>query len=336
MIYMDIPYLKNPSFIELDDAFRGLPKLGEIKVSHDTGSISDLLTDLENIGYVGIEVSRNIQVGNGGRIRAFKGKHGPCYDAGQTVRYLGGALAVLDDDNHLLFNSEIHSVCEKTARVLQLPVYQGLILCDPIFNSNTRSDNSSSEEKFSKNEYEEDLEKLFQKLQSTKKRSGPWMKLYYPGPFRYLILDDGTIVSRGKVNDVPEEASKLLIKKDGLVRVEKEELSELEYFQDLYADQGSNCFLGKIIYQQKNEIDYETDLNALYKIKKGLESKLIDLIKNNKKYFLLVGSDPGDQFGCCPSDIVGEANALIKAGILSGYSQSDMGENCPVSIYAFK
>ena len=77
MIYMDIPYLNNPSFIELDDAFRGLPKLGEIKISHDTGNISDLLSDLENIGYVGIEVSRNVQVGNDSRIRAFKGKHGP-------------------------------------------------------------------------------------------------------------------------------------------------------------------------------------------------------------------------------------------------------------------
>ena len=71
------------------------------------------------------------------------------------------------------------------------------------------------------------------------------MKLFYPGPFRYLILDDGTIVSRGKVNDIPEEVSKLLIKKDGLVRAEKEEHAELQYFQVLYSDGYPTNWAGK-------------------------------------------------------------------------------------------
>ena len=43
-------FFENPSFVTLDDAYRGLPKLGEIHIGCDPGNIEDLIADLERIG----------------------------------------------------------------------------------------------------------------------------------------------------------------------------------------------------------------------------------------------------------------------------------------------
>ena len=124
---MNIPFLKNPSFVELDDAYRGMPKLGELHFGINADNIYDFISNLESIGYVGMKITRNVTEFHAFKIRAFKGKHGPCYNTGKTALYSGGAMAVLDDDNHLLFRNEIQPVCEKTAKIFQLTVYQGLV-----------------------------------------------------------------------------------------------------------------------------------------------------------------------------------------------------------------
>lgn len=60
------------------------------------------------------------------------------------------------------------------------------------------------------------------------------------------------------------------------------------------------------------------------------------LIEEDRKYFILTGSDPSDPFGCCPSEEVAQANRLVRAGILSPWRQGVSSEGCPVTIYAFR
>ena len=82
--------------------------------------------------------------------------------------------------------------------------------------------------------------------------------------------------------------------------------------------------------------DRTTDLTSLDRSSPELKEHLLKLIKNNKKYFILTGSDSRDKLGCCPSELVTGANKLMSAGILDAYQKPAPGETCPVSIYAFK
>lgn len=77
-----------------------------------------------------------------------------------------------------------------------------------------------------------------------------------------------------------------------------------------------------------------TDLAALNESSDEMRNRLREMISRGDPYFILTGSDPSDKDGCCPSNEVGEANRLARAGILDTYGAA-FNADCPVTIYAF-
>jgi hypothetical protein len=68
----------------------------------------------------------------------------------------------------------------------------------------------------------------------------------------------------------------------------------------------------------------------------GLRAKLRRLIETSEPYVVLTGSTPDIPGGCCPSDAVGAAESLVRAGLLEALRppSTSPGE-CPVTLYAF-
>ena len=48
---------------------------------------------------------------------------------------------------------------------------------------------------------------------------GEFTNLFYPGPFRTLILDEGTVIHRGRVNKVAVQVAKKISRSDRLFSV---------------------------------------------------------------------------------------------------------------------
>ncbi len=324
-------YLQDPTFIELDDAYRGLPKLGEIWIT--TSNYQLALHELEKIGFVGMEILSNETKDKPDGIRAFKGKHGPCLFTGWKAQYKGAALAALDDDNHMLFRDEYKSVCDKTSRIYFLPHYKNRIDCikesdDPVQHKAQNEEGSG--------DFESDQSFLFNQLKNEARSSDGRKVYFYPGPFMMLILQDGTIIRRGKWNSIPVKLADELVRLDGLRKLTGGRNEKVSYFQDEYASYGSACLLGDFKFERIGPLDRETDFSQLSQLSSDFRGRLLKLIAARKKYFVLIGNDDQDQFGCCPSHEVTEANLLVKHGILTALSEPMQGDSCPVTIYAFK
>ena len=205
--------------------------------------LASRLEMLEEAGFAGMVVQSFASTADRIAIRAFKGKQGACYDAGRTATYLGGALAALDDDHHLLFADEDVPVCEKTATLYGMSSYNGLIRCsepDPEMQQKLKAD----PEPFDCDNFEELQEKLFSMVNG-KEAGEAHTGLFYPGPFKILVLTDGTLLYRGRVNQVPVNAEKQLAKSDGLFRVNGLESHPYASFSVLYRAEGPRCLLGK-------------------------------------------------------------------------------------------
>ena len=93
------------------------------------------LKAFEDAGFHGIEIlarqEEPWQVVQGIEFRsmtvaAYKGKHGECIDAGQSVVYHGPFRSVLDDDGHRFERGRREAVCEKTFALLGRAPYRGL------------------------------------------------------------------------------------------------------------------------------------------------------------------------------------------------------------------
>ncbi len=122
-------HINNPDEPGLADAYRSLPRIGEITVSTLIVNLNEILRILESTGFIGMEVVYFNYSSGILNIRAFKGKNGPCYNTGRKVLYQGEAVAALDDDNHLIFGDHQTPVCEKTAIIYRLPGYKKLVKC---------------------------------------------------------------------------------------------------------------------------------------------------------------------------------------------------------------
>jgi len=327
---MDQKYLHNPTFLELDDAYRGLGKLKGIRVKTEKGEA--VLRDMEKIGFVAMEI--DFHSSGYYNITAFKGKHGPCHYTGWKARYNGAALAVLDDDHHLISAEKWIAICDKTYSIYCLPPYKDLIKYK---NNVLESDPSIDREHVQGNEdFETSLGKLYDKLKGEERRSDAIKVLFYPGPFRLLILKDGSMVRRGKLNNVPTFFVKDLVQKDGLIEQVTHEKVDPVYFQDIYANLGSTAILDDFKPQVIEQPDYPTDFSQLRFISEKLRKRILKLLDENRKYFVLIGNEAEDKLGCCPSEEVSEANRLVKYGILSSFSEPAQGDSCPVSLYSFK
>ena len=326
-------HLQNPDIQELTNAYRSLPRFGEINIFITIEKLADTLNLMESAGFIGIKITYLNVTSGSANISAFKAKNGPCYDTGRFVIYNGEALAALDDDNHLLISGRQTPICEKTANIYKLPAYESLLTCtdpDPV----RLEKNRDQPKLFNCETFEGDNEALFKMINEPEPVSKS-IYLFYPGPFRLLVMGDGRIIRRGEVTAVPVSEAELLIEREGLLRSSVLSPVEPSFFRELYKLSGARCLLDKKLIRNNTEMDI-TDFESLKNISEDLRSRLLKLIQEGKKYFLLTGSDKDDKLGCCPSELVTEANRLKKAGILDSLGQLVQDDSCAVTIYAFR
>lgn len=267
---------------------------------------------LERAGFVGLMIENDV-------IRAWKGKEGPCWETGRHATYRGAAGAALDDDKHLLFGTT--RLCEKTAQVYKLPPYAKFVDvtdADPAHAGRPPVP-------FDCDTFEADAARLAASLGPAP--AGEKTPIFYPGPFKLLILRDGTIVRRGQA--VRAAAAELI--RSGEVRPAAEGVEPANY-HDQYKARGALCLLGDLPFERS--APRKLSIEALADAAEATRRRLVKLIERKDDYFLLVGSDPADKDGCCPSDDVGHANALVKAGVLEAWTASAEAA-CPSTVYAF-
>ncbi|MBD3181333.1 hypothetical protein GF312_03510 [Candidatus Poribacteria bacterium] len=327
-------HLLNPDELSVDNAYRSLPRMGVITIETSFPKLDSQLEMLEQKGFAGIHIMAFGSVDERIIIKAYKGKQGICYDTGRSARYMGAALTAVDDDHHLLFSDEEVPVCEKTATLYSLPCYRDLINCSE-GDKGLLENLSNNPILFDCDNYEESLEKLFSMVRG-KKQPEEFTNLFYPGPFKLLVLKDGSIIHRGRINKVPVEEYKRLMKNDGLFRLGGQPTGQYESFVDLFQVQGPRCLLKNPQPTKVNVHDPFPDLTVLKTISRGLKNRMLRILESQKDYFILTGSNREDEYGCCPSDEVTEADNLVKAGILSASRESTADDACPVTIYAFR
>ena len=327
-------YLKDPDGLELEDTYRSLPVAGSIAVECGITSLSGVLDAMESVGFAGMLIRLTGKGEDRVRITACKGETGPCYQTGRSAIYLGGALAVLDDDHHLLLRGKEVPVCEKTAGVYSLPCYRRFLRVSA-GNDTLLKKLESDPEPFDCDTFEESLKELDHLIHETAGTDSD-TELFYPGPFRVLVLDDGTMLHRGRVSRVPGTLAGKISASDGLFELKRMQAGEYESFQERYRSLGSLCFAGKAGESGFTEPVRPPDLNSLKELSGEIRTRLISLLKKNGDYFMLTGSNRKDRFGCCPSDAVTQADSLVSAGILSSYREQASKDSCPVTIYAFR
>lgn len=327
-------HLQDPDELSVDNAYRSLPRTGEITLETLFSRLDSQLERLEQAGFAGMEIKAFGSADEKILIRACKGKQGTCYNTGRFARYLGAALAALDDDHHLLIASEEIPVCEKTATLYSLPSYRDQIYC-------SEADKGMAEklqyepELFDCDNFEKLLEKLFSMIRG-KKHPEKFTDLFYPGPFKLLVLADGTIVHRGRINKVPVEKTKKLVKTDGLFSFNGQAAGQHESFTELYQVEGPRCLLKKTEIAVVTDNEPVPDLSMLTTIPRDFKNRMLRIIENRKDYFILTGSNREEEIGCCPSDEVTMADNLVRAGILSASRERTAADTCPVTIYAFR
>lgn len=331
---MEILNILNPDVKALKEAYRNLPRRAEIMLNVPFSALEHALEAMEVAGFIGMKVMAFNPHDESENIIAFKGKSGPCYNTGRHALYLGSALAALDDDNHILFAGIKTPVCEKTANLYKLPVYDKLLKCSDA-DQKLLAKLDDNPEIFNCSTMEEDLDKLYNMLQSGIK-ANEFEYVFYPGPFRMLILNDGSIIKRGQINRIPKKEAGSLEKKDNIIKVRNSQVIPSACFQELYSLYGTKCLLNITAAGTISETSGQIELKKLNSISPELKSRLLNLIEKDKKFFILTGSDLNDKFGCCPSTEVTAANRLVEAGILDSWQQPAADDACPVTIYAFR
>ncbi len=331
---MDKTTIKFTGKSDLLDAYNNLPKTGELTVHVHLQELEACLGTLEETGFCAIFIRSPLSDHKPVIVSAFKGKQGPCFDTGRTAMYTGAASAAIDDDNHLLIANEEAPVCDKTANVYNFPPYRSLISCTPPVEEMLEKPEKDPVI-FGCNTFEIDLTELYDLLHDKKPLKDRCL-LFYRGPFKFLILDDGSVVRRGKTNNVPAALKDRLVQQEGMFLVEREEWPEILLFRDVYERSGVAFFLYPGSKSGTLSRSGTTDLTVLADMKTSLKTRLTDVIRNNKRYFILTGSDPEDVLGCCPSTEVAEAGMLVREGILSSYREFVPEGACPVTTYAFR
>lgn len=324
--------IEYPDAAAIRDAYRELPQRGHLHASVKLPDISATLLAFEAAGFYGMCVEREDIDLIDAEISAFKGKQGQCYETGRTARYVGAGLAALDDDNHLIVGEM--RVCEKTGSIYAQAPYENLVevteadpqLLDSLLEKPVPFDCDT-------------LERDARRLSGMVETGGPETPrtaLFYGGPFRALVLGDGTILRRGETTTVPERTVEALLGQGGALAAETSQAKPPIFFQDLYEEKGASALLGELplevgVYQAPT-----LNLDALADIHCELRERLKQVIEKGEKQFLVTGSDPRSPFGCCPDAKVGDANALVEAGVLSSLRVPAPPDSCPTTIYAFR
>jgi hypothetical protein len=318
--------LTSPAPAELMKAYQSLSARGSLSIACTPDEIAAVLLAAENAGFFGMRV-------DGTTITAHKGKEGPCYDTGRKARYLGSAAAVLDDDHHLISGSL--RVCEKTGRLYASEAYRGCLEvteADPELLGRLDRDPAP----FDCDTFQDDAKALAESLKPRPPAGDGGTPVFYPGPFKLLILRDGTLVRRGRLVALSKDQAEDLKQHDG-ARVHPPGVPGSarapENYVDLYRRDGAACLLGDLSLEPR-AAGREADFDALDEVPADMKRRLLTVISRGEEYFILTGSDPAEKDGCCPSTDVGVANRLVEAGILDAHGAGSSSD-CPVNLYAF-
>ncbi len=330
---MKIIRLNAANSAETGRAYTELPRWGVVELSCNRKELPKALGTVENAGFFGLNIK--FKEGRSPLIVAYKGKDGPCFDTGRTAFYLGSALAVLDDDNHFIYKSI--RVCEKTGNVYASKPYRGHLKV-------TRADKkllktlATDPVPFNCDTFERDAALLNKMIRYSEEK--PETPLLYPGPFKKIILKNGTILRRGEISLVSSKTARKLARKEKCARVLPEELFAEPFipanFREEYKKAGPLFILDKAATAAPKAVSRVSGFEKLANIPGDLRVKLLSVIKHKIPYFVITGSDPRIAGGCCPSIEVYFANKLAKAGMLSSWMPPLSKDACTMTVYAFK
>ena len=340
--------LNEPTAEAVGDAFAALPRRGSLACVCRWERRLEVLAALEAGGAFAIRLEPCDGFA-AARITALKGKSGPCYDTGRRAVYRGAAAAVLDDDRHLIVG-EIR-VCEKTGGIYALEPYRGAIAvtaADPALLARLEADPVP----FDCNTFDADSQRLAQGLERVNAlHSASSAAVVYPGPFRALVLPDGTVVRRGLASLVPEAEAE----RNGLLQLPPEcegEARPCECYEAACRARGAAFILEPLTAvggPGENVSPVQDDggrcpaaarldaraLAALRAAPRDFKRRLLQLIEAREPYLVLTGSDPDVAGGCCPSTQVGVANRLVAARALQAYAPPAPPDACTATFYAF-
>ncbi len=336
--------LVDPDAEIVRDAFARLPKRGTIEVLCRWESRAETLRTLEHMGAFAIYIRPQEGFGQV-RITALKGKSGACHETGRSATYTGAALAAMDDDQHLIVGTI--RVCEKTGGLYTLPPYHGLLTVTSGDEDMIRR-LETDPLPFDCGTFESDADSLARRDLVSTSLSEPFMAVFYPGPFKLLVLRDGTVLRRGRCTRISARLGKDLEKRDGVLLLPPPRMGEAEqpmHYPTAYRELGVGCLPDGIVVAAEVPCPTATDdfdstlteqaKNELKTSPREIRRRLSRLIESEELYFILAGSDPSDTMGCCPSIQVGAANRLVEAGVLACYRTPAPRDACTTTIYAF-
>jgi hypothetical protein len=321
------------------EAFAALPRRGCLVCECRWEQRLEILSTLEACGAFAIRLEP-LSGFESVRIVALKGKSGPCYDTGRRAVYRGRAAAVLDDDAHLIVG-EIR-VCEKTGGFYALSPYRDWLSvtdADPALTARLATDPVP----FDCATFDADSRRLAATLENAQCPTvgGQRLATVYPGPFRAVVLADGSVARRGAAVRVSaEEATK-----NGFLRLPLEregEAQACESYAAAFHARGAAFVLEPLSVPAARGASFADvkalggpALAALRAATGDVKRRLLQLIDAREPYWVLTGSDPAAAGGCCPSTTVGEANRLVAAGALQSYAPPAPADACTVTFYAF-
>ena len=330
------------------DAFAALPRRGCLEAVCRWEKRLEVLAALEESGAFAIclEPVDGFDVV---RIVVLKGKSGPCYDTGRSAVYLGEAAAVLDDDRHLIVGTI--RVCEKTGGLYTLwPYHDVLSVTEADEGLLARLDRDPVP--FDCNTFDVDSRRLVENVERRTpdtQRSTDDVAVVYPGPFRALVLKDGTVVRRGVATLVSASQAA----QNGLLRLPSgraREARPCERYAEARGARGTAFILEALPSgggfgettrpfrggARSPSAPLESRaLAALRAAPRDFKQRLLQLIDAREPYWVLTGSDPDVAGGCCPSTQVGVANRLVREGALQAYAPLAPSDACTATFYAF-
>lgn len=330
--------LNEPTAEAVRDAFGALPCRGCLECVCRWERRLEVLAALEESGAFAIHFVP-VDGFEAARVVALKGKSGPCYDTGRSASYGGEAAAVLDDDRHLIVGAI--RVCEKTGGLYTLwPYREALTVTEAEQELLARLE--SDPVPFDCNTFDADCQRLAAVVGTARGADVAVVAVVYPGPFRAVVLKDGSVVRRGVAALVSEaEAGK-----NGLLRLPPgcaKEACLCEAYASACRERGAAFILEPLCKGGMTVVADSVEqaelsgaaLAALRAAPHELKRRLLVLIETREPYFVLTGSDPDVAGGCCPSTQVGAANRLVAAGALRSYAPPAPPDRCTATFFAF-
>lgn len=230
--------LSEPAKAEVREAFTALPAQGSVEAVCRWERRMDVLSALEESRAIAIRFEPTAGLDKV-IVSGLKVLQGRCYDTGRRAVHLGGAAAALDDDRHLIVGNI--RVCEKTAGRYMLWPYRGALSVTEA-SSELFARLVSDPVPFDCDTFDADSERLVSAVSGIRACDGVYVAAVYPGPFRALVLSDGSVVRRGIASLVGESQ----VAQNGLLRLPSNlahEASPCENYASAFRERGADFIL---------------------------------------------------------------------------------------------